>query len=248
MSPVIRLQNIAFRYLGPLVIKNVNLDVAQGDFLGLVGPNAGGKSTLLKIILGLLKPSEGSVTVLGKAPELARREIGYVPQFAEFPRDFPISVLDIVLLGRMGRTRLMGAYRQSDKDIANRVMQETQILELKHRPIETLSGGQLQRVLVARALAGEPRILLLDEPTSNIDTRAEQDIFELFNYLNQRMTIILVSHDIGFITKYVTRIACLNQTLMCHRPESIDGDFIQKLYGEPMRAVPYHRQIKAGQG
>lgn len=240
MSPVIRLHKIAFRYSGPLVIENVDLEVARGDFLGLVGPNAGGKSTLLKIILGLLKPCQGSVTVLGNSPELARRDLGYVPQFAEFSRDFPITVVETVLLGRMGRTRLLGPYRQRDRDIANRVMQETQILELRNRPLETLSGGQLQRVLVARALAGEPKILLLDEPTSNIDTRAEEDIFELFNHLNQRMTIILVSHDIGFITRYVTRVACLNQTLMCHRPESIDGDFIQKLYDEPIRAVSYH--------
>lgn len=248
MSPVVRLHNVAFRYSGPLVLKNVDLEVARGDFLGLVGPNAGGKSTLLKIILGLLEPSQGSVSVLGKSPELARRELGYVPQFAEFPRDFPITVVETVLLGRMGRTRLLGPYRQRDRDIADRVMHETQILELKRRPIETLSGGQLQRVLMARALAAEPKILLLDEPTSNIDTRAEGDIFKLLNHLNQRMTIILVSHDIGFITRYVNRVACLNQTLMCHKPESIDGDFIQKLYDEPIRAVSYHAQINAGKG
>ncbi len=240
MSAVIRLQDLAFRYSGPLVIDSVDLEVERGDFLGLVGPNAGGKSTLLKVILGLLKPCRGSITVLGKSPELVRPELGYVPQWAEFPRDFPITVVDAVLLGRLGRTRLLGPYRQRDRDIANRVMQETQILELKHRPIETLSGGQLQRVLVARALAGEPKILLLDEPTSNIDTRAEEDIFQLLNRLNQRMTIILVSHDIGFITKYVTRVACLNQTLVCHEPEAIDGEFIQKLYDEPIRAVSYH--------
>lgn len=237
MTPAIRIENLTFRYATHPVLDRVELMVEQGEFLGLVGPNGGGKSTLLKIILGLLKPESGRVEVLGKPPVKGRESIGYVPQFATFRRDFPISVEDTVLLGRLGKGNPTGPFGRLDRDVAKRAMKEARILELRNRPIETLSGGQLQRTLVARALACEPAILLLDEPTANIDQRGEEDIFELLETLNDRLTIVLVSHDIAFISKYVDRVACLNRTLVCHRTEKIDGDIINELYGEPMRII-----------
>jgi len=236
-APVIVLENVSFAYDGVPALEDVSLEVEQGEFMGLVGPNGGGKSTLLRIVLGLLAPDAGRVSVLGAPPARARGALGYVPQFATFRRDFPVTVEETVLLGRLGKTRTLFGYRAHDRALARRAMEETGVAELRARPIETLSGGQLQRVLIARALAGEPRILLLDEPTANIDLRAEVDIFDLLKTLNARMTIVVVSHDIGFISPYVTRVACLNRTLLCHTASPISGEMIQRLYGAPVHMI-----------
>jgi zinc transport system ATP-binding protein len=245
-APVIVLQNVSFAYDGVPALEDVSLEVEDGEFMGLVGPNGGGKSTLLRIVLGLLAADAGRVSVLGAPPAQARGELGYVPQFATFRRDFPVTVEETVLLGRLGKTRTLLGYRAHDRVLARRVMEETGVAELRARPIETLSGGQLQRVLIARALAGEPRILLLDEPTSNIDLRAEGDIFDLLKTLNARMTIVVVSHDIGFISQYVTRVACLNRTLLCHTAAPISGELIEQLYGAPVRMIRHVAAPKAG--
>lgn len=240
MKPVIELKDVSFAYdIGPSALEHVSLAVAEGEFLGLVGPNGGGKSTLLKLVLGLLRPGSGEVRVAGGTPQESRRVIGYVPQYARFVRDFPISVEETVLMGRLGATRLMGGYRAADREAARLAMTETEVLDLRQRPLGTLSGGQLQRVLVARALACDPRILILDEPTANIDMRAETEIFDLFKALNQHMTIVVVSHDIGFISRYVTRVACLNRTLLCHQPVPIGSEVIEKLYGMPVQVIPH---------
>jgi zinc transport system ATP-binding protein len=240
MKPIIELKDVSFAYdIGPPALERVSLGVEEGEFLGLVGPNGGGKSTLLKLVLGLLNPSSGEVRVAGGSPQAARRTIGYMPQYARFVRDFPISVEETVLLGRLGATALLGGYRATDREVARRVMSETEVLDLRRRPLGTLSGGQVQRVLVARALACDPRILILDEPTANIDLRAETDIFDLFKLLNQRMTIVVVSHDVGFISRYVTRVACLNRTLLCHQPVPIGAQMIEQLYGMQVQRIPH---------
>jgi zinc transport system ATP-binding protein len=236
---IISLRGISFAYDGPQVLEGISLEVAEGEFLGVVGPNAGGKSTLLKIILGLLQPDRGEVRVMGRPPLEVRRELGYVPQHPEFRRDFPVTVRETVLMGRLGDTGVFGGYRKKDREIADRVMQETEVADLAARRISTLSGGQLQRVLVARALASQPRILILDEPTANIDLRVESDIFDLLRELNRRMTIIVVSHDVGFISRYVSRVACLARTLMCHHTAAIDGKIINELYGMDVRMVEH---------
>jgi len=243
MNPVIQIEDVSFAYpFGPPVLEHVDLAVDEGEFVGLVGPNGGGKTTLLKIMLGLLRPSSGRVRVLGRPPEEGRAEIGYVPQFATFPRNFPISVRDTVLMGRLGRTRPVFGYTRADRSAAEAVMRRTHIESLAGTPIERLSGGQLQRVLVARALVCEPRILILDEPTANIDLRGEEDIFDLLKALNRQLTIVLVSHDISFISRYVNRVACLNRTLVCHGTEAISGELIERLYGEPMRMIHHSHE------
>ncbi|WP_456379894.1 metal ABC transporter ATP-binding protein [Thiolapillus sp.] len=235
----IEIQELSFSYGKAPVLDHVSLEVPEREFLGIVGPNAGGKSTLLKIILGLLKPRHGKVRVLGTTPIRAQRNLGYVPQYPEFARDFPVTVEQVVLMGRLGQGRTIGGYSRKDRQISQRVMEETEILDLAQRRIGQLSGGQLQRTLVARALACEPRILLLDEPTANIDMRVENELFDLLKTLNQRMTILVVSHDIAFISGYVHRVACLNRTLICHRTENIDGQVIQQLYDGDVRMVAH---------
>jgi len=239
-GPAIELRGVDYAYDGPQVLSGIDLAVPHGEFLGVVGPNAGGKSTLLKLVLGLLRPSAGQVRVLGRSPARARRHIGYVPQYPSFARDFPITVEQVVLMGRLGAGPWLGGYRAGDRRVVRRAMAETEVETLAGRTIQGLSGGQLQRVLLARALAAEPQILLLDEPTANIDQRMESDIFDLLRRFNERMTIVVVSHDVAFISGYVQRVACLNRTLMCHDTAAIDGATIEQLYGEPVRMVAHH--------
>ncbi len=236
---VIELGRVSFSYGAAAVVERVDLQVSEGEFLGVVGPNAGGKSTLLKLILGLLIPQSGVIRVLGRTPRNASRRVGYVPQYPSFPRDFPITVEQAVLMGRLGRGSWFGGYARRDTRAARRAMNEVEAGDLADRQIGSLSGGQLQRVLLARALASEPSILILDEPTANIDLRLENDIFDLLRKLNERMTILVVSHDVAFISGYVSRVACINRTLVCHRTDAIDGQMIHELYGEPVRMVAH---------
>ncbi|MGD9409641.1 MAG: ABC transporter ATP-binding protein [Thiohalocapsa sp.] len=243
--PAISLTGVHFAYGEVPVLQDVSLDVARGEFLGIVGPNAGGKSTLLKLILGLLKPSAGGIRVLGEPPRRARRRIGYVPQYPGFARDFPIGVEDVVLMGRFGLGWRLGPWTKADRSAAAAALDEVEALDLRARQIGTLSGGQLQRVLLARALVGEPQLLILDEPTANIDQRLEGEIFELLAQLNRRLTIVVVSHDIAFISAYVSRVACLNRTLVCHTTDSIDGQIIQDLYGEHVRQIQHDHEHTA---
>lgn len=239
MDTIINIDDVSFSYSNIPVVRNVNLAVREGEFLGVIGPNAGGKSTLLKLILGLLQPDAGEITVFGKRPEKGRSRIGYVPQHPAFSRDFPINVRDAVLLGRLGETRWYGGYTQEDKEIAINALKAVEIDNIRNQTIDSLSGGQLQRVLIARALASRPDILILDEPTANIDVRAEEDIFGLLKQYNDHMTIIVVSHDIGFISGYVNRVACLNQTMLCHTTSEISGKTIEELYGAPVRMIQH---------
>lgn len=235
----LEVQELSFSYGGALVLEQVDLSLTRGEFVGLVGPNAGGKSTLLRLILGLLEPQSGSIRVLGRAPRQAARRIGYVPQFPSFARDFPISVEQVVSMGRIGLGSMLGWGRRADRDAARQALLEVEGLELASRRIGTLSGGQLQRVLLARALVGEPELLILDEPTANIDQRSEGDIFDLLAELNQRLTILVVSHDVAFISAYVHRVACLNRTMTCHRTDAVDAQTIHQLYGGEVRRVAH---------
>lgn len=239
MSKVIELHDVSFSYGLVPVLQHIDFSVEQGEFLGIVGPNAGGKSTLLKLILGLIKPQEGTITVLGKKPSQQRRQIGYVPQYPGFARDFPITVEQAVLLGRLGSGKMFGRYTPADHTAVQAALVELEALDLAQRPISALSGGQLQRILLARALVSDPKILILDEPTANIDMRIESDIFDHLRELNKRLTILVVSHDVAFISDYVSRVACLNRTLVCHTTDAIDGNLIQHLYGEPIRRVAH---------
>lgn len=248
MNPVIDISALSFSYGSVPTLSDIDLQVGDGEFLGIVGPNAGGKSTLLKLILGLLRPQSGSLRVLGRSPSAAAHLLGYVSQYPSFPRDFPITVEQVVQLGRLGRARGASwwhALRPEwvsavDREAVRRGLAEVEASDIAKRQIGSLSGGQLQRVLLARALVGEPRILILDEPTANIDQRLESEIFDLLKAFNGRMTILVVSHDVAFISRYVDRVACVNRTLVCHRTGAVDGSIIQDLYGEDVRMIAHN--------
>jgi zinc transport system ATP-binding protein len=245
LNPVIDINAMSYSYDSVPTLSGIDLKVAEGEFLGIVGPNAGGKSTLLKLILGLLQPQSGAVQVLDRTPSAASKLLGYVPQYPSFPRDFPITVEQVVQLGRLG----LGASRwqslwprrvsKADRAAVKHALHEVEADTIAKRQIGSLSGGQLQRVLLARALVGDPRILILDEPTANIDQRLEGEIFDLLKAFNARMTILVVSHDVAFISRYVSRVACVNRTLICHRTEAVDSEVIQTLYGQDVRMIAH---------
>lgn len=240
MDTVIKLQQVNFAYqAAQLALQEVDLEVTRGEFLGIIGPNGGGKTTLLRLLLGLLKPLSGVIDILGTKPGAANRQIGYVPQFTTFNLEFPISVLEVVLIGRLGKARSFFSYSKEDRVKALEVLQQLGIAECYKQPIATLSGGQLQRVMLARALVCEPKILLLDEPTANIDIHAEKNIFELLQAINSKVTILVVSHDLGFISKYIKRVACLNRKLICHDTFALTPEIIQQVYGIPIRVISH---------
>lgn len=234
---IVEFKKVSFAYDGAPVLDDVSFSIAPEEFFGIIGPNAAGKSTLLKLMLGLLTPDRGWIQVLGETPVAARRRVGYVPQHPGFSRQFPISVLEVVLLGRLGTGAAVGGFSHADREKATQALRAVQIEDIGRRRINTLSGGQLQRVLIARALVCDPELLVLDEPTANIDLRAEEDIFALLRDFNRRMGIIIVSHDVAFISGYVDRVGCLNRTLACHRTGEISGKMIEELYGAPVRMI-----------
>lgn len=231
----IEIHDLSFRYGDNLVLDGVNLDIHEHDFLGLVGPNGGGKTTLVKLILGVLEPLSGSVRVLGQKPKKVHAEIGYVPQYARFDSDFPVTVEEMVLTGRLGHIGLGRRYRAGDRAVVKRVMEELGLLPLAGRELRALSGGERQRVMVARALACEPAILVLDEPTASVDNRIEKDFYDHLRQLNQRIPIVLVSHDLGFISAYVTHVACLNRRLIVNPVSEVHAHHLEAMYDSPVR-------------
>lgn len=251
MQEVLRLENIWVQYNDLVVLKGINLTVKQSDFLGIIGPNGGGKTTLLKVILGLVKPSRGRVTFLGDRPQKNRKYMGYVPQHSNFDREFPISVWDVVLTGRLAKAGLFKRFSDRDEKAAAEALKKVGMFDLRQRQIGKLSGGQVQRVLIARALVTEPKILLLDEPTASIDSRSEKNLYELLKKLNVEIPVVLISHDIGVISSYVNKIACLNRRLYFHNSKEITSDMLEATYdcpvdliahGLPHRVLEKHRE------
>lgn len=239
MTAAVEVNDVSFSYGDNLVLEHVSLSVATGEFFGIIGPNASGKSTLLRLILGLLEPDQGSLRVLGSEPRKARTRIGYVPQYPGYRREFPVTVRDVVMMGRLGVTTRLGRYTPMDRDRTLEAMRAVQVDDIADKNIAHLSGGQMQRMLIARALACDPQLLILDEPTSNIDLRAEESIFALLKQYNARMTIIVVSHDVAFISSYVDRVGCLNRTLVCHETAAISGRTIEELYGTDVKMIQH---------
>ncbi len=230
-NPIITIKNLSFAYQRENnILEDIDLEVFGNDFLGIIGPNGGGKTTLLKIILGLLKPDEGDVLVFDKKPKEARDLIGYVPQFLEIDLDCPVSVLDIVLMGILGRKKIFQKYNDQDLKLAEEALKFVDIYNLKNKQIGELSGGQRQRVYIARALIRKPKLLILDEPTASIDEKSEKDFWELLKEINKNSAIIIVSHDIGVIFKNVNKIACLNKQLYCHDATEITSEILDKTY------------------
>ena len=236
---VVRLEDVWAHYDGVPVLEGVSLSVERDDFLGIIGPNGGGKTTLLKVILGLIKPSRGMVSVLGKTPERSRKNIGYVPQVNLFDPDFPISVWNVVLMGRYGRVGPLRWYGKKDRERAQRALQTVGMLDHKDRQIGKLSGGEQQRAFIARALVSEPRLLLLDEPTASVDPAMQTEFYELLEGLKQRMAIVLVSHDITAVSIYVDKIACLNGQLFYHGSKEIGVEVLEATYKCPVQMIAH---------
>ncbi len=237
-SPVICCDRLGVTLGGMKVLDALSLTVYEGDYLAVLGPNGGGKTTLLRVILGLEKPSSGNVTIFGEPPGMAPGRIGYVPQRLFFDRDFPISVREVVMMGRLPKRRLMQRYGRLDREMADEAIETVGLTRLKNSRIGTLSGGELQRTLIARALAGEPDLLLLDEPTASVDPDMKTTIYDLLDRLRERHTIVLVTHDTGTVGRSVSRVACLNCTLDWVGPSSSLGTAsLESLYHHPVEVV-----------
>ncbi|MCP4713540.1 MAG: ABC transporter ATP-binding protein [Deltaproteobacteria bacterium] len=245
-EPVIAFSDVSFSYDGVPVLQDVSFELYKADFVSIVGPNGGGKTTLLKLILGLENPQSGSIRIFGRLPETGRSSIGYMPQFLHVDQSFPVDVMDIVLMGRLSE-HLTGAYSKADRRAAVNALEEMYIGDLARRPFAALSGGQRQRVLIARALACEPELLLLDEPTAHVDPAMESRIYEILTRLSKRMTVVMVSHDLGVVSQMVDRVLCVNKQVRLHPTSEITGEVIQDIYGADLKLVRHdHRCSEKG--
>ena len=223
LFPAIEIRDVSFSYGKTPVLSHVNMSVRAGDFLAIIGPNGGGKSTLMKLIVGLLNPSAGSVRLFGEKVPTKKISVGYVPQNTNGNLEFPITVEETVATGLL-------RYK-SHSDQVRQALETVKMEPFAERRLGELSGGERQRVLVARALASNPQILFLDEPSSNIDAKGQEDLYGLLAQLNQRMTIIIVSHDLMVLSSHVKSVACVNRDVHFHSGSQITPEMVQGMYG-----------------
>jgi zinc transport system ATP-binding protein len=222
---------LSFSYGEVRALENVNLSIDDREFVAVIGPNGGGKTTLIRLIMGLLEPQRGSILVFGMPPWTVRRRFGYVPQHPRLDYEFPVTVTDVALMGRLGAGARVGPYRTTDRAAVGRALEVVGCSDLRNRPFSALSSGQRQRVLIARAITAEPELLILDEPTANLDPSVQDELYDLLHGLNDKMTVIIVSHDVGFVSKHVNKVACVNRDVVLHKAADIKGDVISTLYG-----------------
>ncbi|MGW8193212.1 MAG: metal ABC transporter ATP-binding protein [Desulforhopalus sp.] len=230
-TPIVEISNLFFHYSGQEVLHDINLVVSRGDFVSIIGPNGGGKTTLVKLILGLLSPTRGTVRVSGMPPGVNGTVVGYVPQYINHNLNFPASVMDVVLMGKYNpRKRLFFRNTHRDRRDAMEALEKLGMVGQAGRKITTLSGGQRQRVLIARALVTDPELLVLDEPTASLDTKGQTDLFELLKELNRELTVLVVSHDLLVISAYTKSIACVNKRLHYHQAVGTTGELMEAYY------------------
>lgn len=232
LSLTAELERVTFSYQGAAApaLEDASLRIEAEDFLGVIGPNGGGKTTLLKILLGLLEPQQGSVKVFGKPPAKVRERIGYVPQHASIDPSVPATALDVVLMGRLRLSSWGATFGRAHTSAAEEALALTGTLDLARRPIAELSGGQRQRVLIARALAAEAELLLLDEPTQGVDLHREREVLELLERLNATMPIVMVSHDVHLVAAHLKTAVCVNRTLERYPAGEVSPEIIEQMY------------------
>jgi zinc transport system ATP-binding protein len=236
MAYLFEMQYLSASYGANIVLQDVDFKVSENDFIGVIGPNGGGKTTLLKVILGLLKPVKGKIVFNNDL--LNGNKIGYLPQMSTGDINYPVSVADIVLSGLMIRKGIITRMSSSDKKKAGIVIDELGLSEMAGSTLNELSGGQMQRVFLGRAIIGNPKLLLLDEPGNFVDTTFENDFYEKLRDLNKRMAILMVSHDVGTISAHIKSFACINRTLHYHPSHEITNEDLLA-YGCPIQLVTH---------
>ena len=241
-KPLIEIREMEVAYQRQVALTNVSLCIYDRDFIGIIGPNGGGKTTLVQVILGLLKPTKGSLEY-----SFDKSEIGYLPQGNQVDEHFPITVREVVDSGLEHGLKLGRKFRNSEKLKLDTVLDKVGMLPLSSRPIGELSGGEFQRTMLARAIISSPKLLVLDEPDAHVDNRFEMELYGLLRELNETMTIMLISHDIGTISPYIKTIACVNRTLHYHSSNEISDEQL-KVYNCPIEIITHgtvpHRVMK----
>lgn len=247
-SPVVEIRDLWFSFNEVPVLKGANLTIHQGDFMALLGPNGSGKTTLLKLILGLLKPDRGSIRVFGRAPWEVAHRIGYVPQDVNINKSFPIAVVDVVLMGRLRHYGGWPRYSREDRMAVQRALEQLEVWEYRDHRIGELSGGQRQRIFIARALVTGPDLLLLDEPTASVDTKGQTDFYAILKEINETVTIVVVSHDVGILSSHVKCVACVNEQVYFHDAAEISEEMLEMMtYQCPVELVAHglpHRVLR----
>lgn len=239
---LVKISNMHAAYQGKVVLSNVSLSIAEHDFIGIIGPNGGGKTTLLKILMGLMKPLKGNIEYA-----IDRDKIGYLPQGSQVDERFPITVKEVVASGLDQRLLSTAGFRALQQEKLEDALHKVGLTELQSRSIGELSGGELQRTMLARAIVSSPRLLVLDEPDTHVDNRFETELYSLLRELNKTITILLVSHDIGIISPYIKTIACVNRDLHYHASNEISEEQL-KVYNCPIEMITHgtvpHRVMK----
>lgn len=238
MSKILEIKSVYAGYNDELVLKDISLDIFDDDFIGIIGPNGGGKTTLLNVILGLIKPFKGTVNFFDDNKTERNNKIGYLPQLNKIDNKFPITVKEVVLSGLIYGLGLFKRYTKADKLTATKILKQIGICDIKNNSIGELSGGQMQKVLLARAIVSSPRLLILDEPNTYVDNQFEGELYEILKELNKEMAIIIVSHDLGTISSYVKTIACVNQNLHYHKSNKITEQQLAS-YNCPIKLITH---------
>ena len=237
MNHLIKISNLTIKYGNHFALEKANMEICENDFIGVIGPNGGGKTTLLKAILGLIEPTQGAISFSEKLKNKGR-DIGYLPQVNKFDHRFPITVLEVILSGLAGQQTWLKPYSAKGKAKALDIVEELKLTSIMNHPIGELSGGQMQRVFLGRALVSDPKLLILDEPDTYVDNQFESELYEKLKEVNNRMAIILVSHDVGTISAYVKSIACVNRELHYHPSNIITPDQLAS-YNCPIQIITH---------